>query len=246
MANDQQVSTIGRRVGAVLEIVAAIAGLFVAAAMLGAIVAPLLPAKLVTPVLGLSMWGAVFAGWLLLRRSGSSYSKLGLARPISWSKSLGWAAVAVVASELGVAGLGVLIHAATDWPPLDTRYIRLSIEGDPLAYLVWITLVVWGSAAFGEELLARGFLLDRLRIVFGGKPAGMAVAILLQAAIFGALHAVQGPTGMVLTAYVGVVLALVYVASGRNLWAPIIAHGFMDSTSLTLMFFGIPLWGYIK
>lgn len=239
-------TTIWRRLRALLEIIATFIGLFVAAALLGAFVTPLLPRKLVTPVLGLGMWGAVIAGGVLLALSKSSYQRLGLRRPGSWVKTLGWALVAVVASNLGAAGLGFLIRATTAWPPLDVAYIRASIEGDTLSYLVWMALVVWGSAAFGEELFARGFVLDRLQITFGAGRVGIAVAVIAQAAIFGALHAIQGPTGIVITGYVGVVLAVIYIASGRNLWAPIIAHGLMDSLSLTLMYLGAPLAGYIR
>lgn len=246
MVESQGAPTVGRRFGAFVELIAAVAGLFLGAALIGSLVTPLLTAKLVTPVLGLGMWGAVIVGWLLLRRSGQSYRDLGLRRPVSWPRTIGWAAIVVIASELGMIGVGWLIRNATRWPPLDTRYIRQSIEGNTLAYVIWIMLVVWGSAAFGEELLTRGFTLDRLEIIFGKSRLGLALAILLQAAIFGLLHAIQGPTGVVLTGFIGVVLALGYVASGRNLWVAIIAHGLMDSTSLTLMYFGLPLWGYIR
>ncbi len=77
---------------------------------------------------------------------------------------------------------------------------------------------MWGSAAFGEELFARGFALDRLQTVFGRRGLGLVFAALGQAAIFGALHAIQGPSGVIVTAYVGLVFAWIYFASGRNLW----------------------------
>src|SRR5437868_4278039 len=90
-----------RRAGAVLEIFASVAGLFVAAASLGVLVAPHLPPKVVTPVLALGMWGAVLVGWLLLKLSKSSYRDLGLRRPASWLKTIGWAAFAVAIGDLG-------------------------------------------------------------------------------------------------------------------------------------------------
>ena len=134
----------------------------------------------------------------------------------------------------------------TDWPPMDVGYIRSSIQGNIVAYLTWIVLVVWGSAAFGEELLARGFIMNRLEAVFGKRGLGIVAAIAGQAAIFGGLHAIQGPTGILITAYAGIVLGSVYYFSGRNLWAPIIAHGIMDTMALTAMYLGLNLPGHIN
>lgn len=239
-------AAIGRSVRAVFEIVGAFAGLFVAAALIGALIVPLLPPRLATPVMGLGLWGAVAAGWALLRLSKRSYGDLGFKRPASWLKTLGWAVLAALVSNLGAFAIGALISTNLNWPPLDTSYIRASIEGDVAAYVMWMVLVVWGSAAFGEELFARGFVLDRLHAVFGNGRIGLVIAVLGQAALFGALHAVQGPTGIVITAYVGLVFAIVYYASGRNLWAPILAHGLMDSVGLTLMFLAMPLPGHIQ
>ncbi len=228
------------------EIVAAFAGLFIASAVLGVLVAHNAVEWLQTPLLALAMWGAVLVGALLLRLRRSSYRQLGLARPVGWTRTLVLAVIAAVAANLGALALGMAIQATTDWPPLDLTYIRLSIEGNAAAYLVWMVLVVWGSAAVGEELFARGFVMDRLTNLFGGSRIAIAAAVLAQALMFGLLHAIQGPTGVLITAFVGVILAITYYASGRNLWAPIIAHGLMDTYGLTLIFLGLPLPGHMN
>lgn len=231
---------------AVAEIVAAFAGLFVASGLLGLLATPLAPAWLKTPLLALAMWGAVLTGAALLALRRSSYFRLGLARPKSWVRTLIWALLALVVADLGAVVLGEAIRRWTDWPPLDLAYIRQSLEGDPVAFVAWLVLVVWGSAAVGEELFARGFVMDRLRALFGGGRAAIMVAMIVQAALFGLLHAIQGPTGILITAYAGVVLAAAYYGSGRNLWAPIIAHGLMDTIGLTLIFLGLPLPGHVQ
>ncbi|WP_292105439.1 CPBP family intramembrane glutamic endopeptidase [Brevundimonas sp.] len=228
------------------EIIAAFGGLFFASAILGALVAPNAVEWLQTPLLALAMWGAVLVGGLFLRLRRSSYRQLGLARPASWTRTLVLAVIAAVGANLGALALGIVIQATTDWPPLDLTYIRLSLEGNTAAYLVWMVLVVWGSAAVGEELFARGFVMDRLTVLFGGSRVAIAAAVLVQALLFGLLHAIQGPTGVLITAFVGVVLAITYYASGRNLWAPIIAHGLMDTYGLTLIFLGLPLPGHLN
>jgi membrane protease YdiL (CAAX protease family) len=89
--------------------------------------------------------------------------------------------------------------------------------------------VSWGSAAFGEELLARGFILDRLAKVIGGRqsPAFVA-AVFLQAAIFGAFHMYQGIGGAIVTAAAGLVLGLVWLFGRHNLWPSVLLHGLVD------------------
>lgn len=238
--------TVRRRARAGLEIAGAFAALFAASGLLGLLAAPHVAPRFQTPVLALAMWGAVLAGALFLKLRRSSYRALGLTRPASWRRTLLWAALTAVAANLGAVFIGMGIQAFTDWPPLDLTYIRASLQGDPLAYAVWMLLVVWGSAAAGEELFARGFVMDRLATVFGGSGPALPAAVLVQALLFGLLHAIQGPTGVVITAFVGGVLAITYYASGRNLWAPIIAHGLMDTYGLTLIFLGLPLPGHVN
>jgi uncharacterized protein len=244
MAKDM--GSVGARLIALVQITAAIAAMFIASGLIGGLVTPNLPENLRTPVLGLALWGGVIAGAIMLMASKSGYGRIGFRPPAKWGKCLLWSAVAVAASLAGAVAIGECIRRVTDWPPLDVSYIRDSIQGDFTAYAIWILLVVWGSAAFGEELLARGFILNRLEVTFGQGRAGIVAAVLGQAAIFGALHAIQGATGVIITAYVGVVLAAAYYLSGRNLWAPILAHGTMDTVSLTAMYLGAPLPGYIS
>lgn len=244
MAKDM--GSAGARLIALVQIVAAIAALFITSGLIGALITPNLPENLRTPILGLALWGGVIAGAVMLMASKTSYSRIGFSLPDRWQKCLLWVVLAVIASLAGAVAIGEGIRRFTDWPPLDVSYIRTSIHGDLTAYAIWILLVVWGSAAFGEELLARGYIMNRLEAVFGQRPVGIVLAVLGQAAIFGALHAIQGATGVVITAYIGVVLAVTYYLSGRNLWASILAHGIMDTVSLTAMYLGAPLPGYIS
>ncbi|MEO7540756.1 MAG: CPBP family intramembrane glutamic endopeptidase [Sphingomicrobium sp.] len=235
----------GRKAKALAEVAFVFVALFITAALIG-LVAGSLPKRFATPVQALALWGAIGAGALMLRREGRNFGALGMRRPRSWRDTLVWAAIGLVAALAGSVGLGEAIKNLTDWPPLDVSYIRNSLEGDTFVWATWMLLVVWGSAAFGEELLSRGFVLDRFRQAFGESTVALGWATVLQAVIFGLLHTVQGPTGVVITAYVGLVFAAVYIASGWNLWAAILAHGIADSVSLTLIYAGLPLPGYIS
>jgi len=102
-------------------------------------------------------------------------------------------------------------------------------------FLLDVTLVTWVLIGFGEEFVFRGFILNRLLLLTGESRSGLVLASLLQAIWFGAGHASQGVTGMLMTGAVGFVLALVFLTRmDRNLWPLVIAHGTIDSAVLTL------------
>ena len=93
-----------------------------------------------------------------------------------------------------------------------------------------------GRAAGGsyQGLVVRGFLLDRIAQVIGssGTPA-LLLAIGLTAALFGAFHLYQGLGGALLTGAVGLVIGLIWLWGGRNLWACILLHGLVDFIGAT-------------
>ena len=48
-----------------------------------------------------------------------------------------------------------------------------------------------------------------------------------------------GITGVLDNVLAGGLFAILYFASGRNLWLPILAHGLIDTTSVVLLYLGI-------
>ena len=63
-----------------------------------------------------------------------------------------------------------------------------------------------------------------------------------KACFLGAAHAYQNPLGIVITGTLGVLMRLIVLASGRNLWPVIIGHGLFDAARFVLFYFqGPPL-----
>jgi len=87
----------------------------------------------------------------------------------------------------------------------------------------WFIGPVSLSAGICEELLFRGYLIPWL-----GQALPIWAAVLLSSVLFGLLHAYQGPAGIVRTGAVGLVLALVFVATG-SLLVPIVLHVVVDA-----------------
>ncbi len=129
------------------------------------------------------------------------------------------------------------LFAALQIPaPSENRFAYLA--GDPLALVLTLALVAWGTAAFGEEILAQGFVLGRLCDVFGKRRSGILMALLVHAVLFGVAHFSAGPRGIITAAVVAVMLGGAFLVSGRNLWSVIPAHGIVDTISLVQVYQG--------
>ena len=171
------------------------------------------------------------ATWFL-RRDGQRWRNLVFGRSLGAARLLGYSALALVAVYALVIALGFLL-SALGVPPADYSQLQFLLEGDLAMYLWFLLPISWGSAAIGEEMLARGFLLYRLEGM-----TNTAAAVLLQAAIFGVAHFYQGLAGILTTFTVGLVLGVVYVKCGRSLLPAIIAHGVIDTIAMTALYFG--------
>lgn len=181
----------------------------------------------------LSVAGAWIVAGLRLRRGGSRWRDLGLRRPPSWMKTLGLAVIGVLGIHGLVRWLKPLLADLTG-QPLDLSRFE-GLRGDPLA-LVTGLLVVWTVAAFGEEMVFRGLVLNRTAELFQRSRAAWVAAVLLSSLVFGLGHMYQGLSGVILTFLVGIVYCAAYFLSGKCLWAPILIHGIYDTAAFFLIF----------
>ena len=169
---------------------------------------------------------------------GDPWSALGLGRPASWLRT----SLLAVASTGALYLLGSLILAAVSAllgaTPDTSRFDAL--RGNLPALLATLA-VVWVTAALVEEVVFRGFLMGRLAHILGGGRAAWIGAAVLGAILFGGLHAYQGVAGVLITGFMGLLLGLLYLLVGRNLWVVILAHGLVDTISLVAVYLGIQL-----
>ena len=198
------------------------------AAKLGLISRILVPLRLAILVLLAS---------LLLWRGGGDWRELGLRRP----KRLWQVPLIVIAGfavgELSAGAVVAFIYPLLHLQPPAVPSFLSTLRGNWAEYLYWIVPVTWGSAAFGEEMLFRGFMLDRLDQLMGGRAPW--AALLAQALLFGAAHAYLGASGAIVAGVLGVVLGVAVLLGGRNLWPCVLIHGLIDSSSITAAFLGV-------
>jgi membrane protease YdiL (CAAX protease family) len=99
-------------------------------------------------------------------------------------------------------------------------------------------LLVWVVAAFGEEMIYRGYLMNRVADLLNRTRKAWIVSLIVVHVVFGLAHSYQGLTGVIDEGLMGLLLAAIYLRTERNLAVPIVAHGVQDSIDLILMFTG--------
>ena len=117
----------------------------------------------------------------------------------------------------------------------------LSILGAVQGNLKLLTIMVvlaWTLAAVGEEVVYRGYLMTRVAELFRPGATATAIGLVTMSIVFGFAHAYQGMTGIVDEGFMGLLLGLMYLAGGRNLLIPIIAHGVQDTIDVVLLYLG--------
>ena len=180
----------------------------------------------------------VLVATVLMRRRGETWADVGMGRPKRlWATPL-FALGGYLAGYVLVGLLVLLVVPRLGLPRPGVGPFG-GIKGNLGEYLYWIIPVTWGSAAFGEEMLFRGFFFTRLLKLLPTGRAWSALAVLMQAVVFGSLHLYLGMSGALVAGMLGIVLASVYLFSGRNLWASILQHGLVDTTSITLIYLGL-------
>jgi membrane protease YdiL (CAAX protease family) len=179
--------------------------------------------------------GVLLASWRLRARA-ESWRAVGLRRPVAWR----WTLLAVIVIYFAVvAAVTAIVRPlanALGWPELDLSAFG-GLPGEPLKLAV-ILLIVWTTAAVGEELLFRGFLLTRIEQLLGSGRVASAGAVALQAAIFGFGHFYLGTRGVATAVFVGLIYGGWYVLRGRELVPLILAHGLTDTISMLAIYAG--------
>ncbi|MHB1047905.1 MAG: CPBP family intramembrane glutamic endopeptidase [Thermoanaerobaculia bacterium] len=194
-------------------------------------------------VLGHNVWKLVpnevpilfVLGLASYRLRNGGFSAIGFQRPPSWTRLL---AIALGAAALRIA-LGIIVEplAESVWPPIVAPTGTEAIAANPWTALRWLGLV-WTWAAFGEEIGYRGWILGRAADALGRSPAALAFAVIASSVLFGFGHFYKGPAGILDSGLAGLVLAGAFLLARRNLWAPILAHGFIDTFGIAALFFG--------
>lgn len=150
--------------------------------------------------------------WLVKAKEGMPLSSIGL-RPDGLAKSLGWGVL------LAVACLGAALACLAAFSALDISYGSDSGIARSLPVVILTVL----RAGIAEEVLYRGYALERLETLTGSKWIAAGVTL----ALFTAFHYRQGPAGLVLVFIITAILTAFYLWR-RDLVANIFGHFLVD------------------
>jgi len=175
-------------------------------------------------------------GLISIRLRDGNWSSMGFKRPASWRRIL---LIALGAAILRILLGQFLVEPVTGffWPKPIAPALASEITGNIKVALIAL-LLVWTFAAFGEEIAYRGYLLTRAADIGRRSIAAYWIGIVLVSILFGYGHYYKGASGVIDSGVAGVILGAAYMLAGRNLWASIFAHGFIDTFGVFDAFFG--------
>lgn len=171
---------------------------------------------------------------LLIMAHGDGLRSIGLGRPrYIW--------LTFVLAVIFIAAKLFALQPVTDWikdalsvPPSDLSFFT-HIYGNLPAYLGWLA-IAWIAGGFSEEVIFRGYLLNRIASMGGNTYLAWTTAVIAQALLFGLGHYYQGFGGIVSVSAGALFSGVFYLLVKRNLWVLIIAHGAWDTLGITLIY----------
>jgi membrane protease YdiL (CAAX protease family) len=175
-------------------------------------------------------------GLISIRLRDGRLSAMGFKWPSSWGRIF---LIAVAAAALRIIIGQFLVEPLTGlfWPAPSAPALANEITGNLKVALVAL-LLVWTFAAFGEEIAYRGYLLTRAADIGGRSAAAYWIGVVFVSILFGYGHYYKGPSGVIDSGIAGLILGTAFMLAGRNLWACILAHGFIDTFGIIDAFFG--------
>jgi len=172
---------------------------------------------------------------ILLIRSGVPLRRLGFTRV-----ERPWLGLAMVL--LGVAVLQLSGSLLTPlWEQVFgsgrdlTRFSAVAGSPEALAKLLALN---WTVAAFGEELAFRIVLMRGIAYALGDTRKALAIALIVQAIVFGLVHSYQGPAGIAGTTISGLVFGGLTLAARWSIWPAAIAHGLNNTIGIMEVYNG--------
>ena len=182
---------------------------------------------------GFGILAAVLVTGAWLWRGGWDFAALGLSPPASWTNTI------LLGLFLGLAIQLLSTIFLEPWLETMTGHAQDLSQLDAVKDS-WLTvaaalLASWVMAGFLEEVIFRGFLITTLRDLLGGGALATAFGLAVSTVLFGLSHGYQEISGVIATGFVGLLLGLLFLAGGSNLWLVIFTHGFIDTAGILLL-----------
>ncbi len=192
--------------------------------------------QLVVWFTNLIMLAMVFAGSILRKEK---ISHFGLSfKKFSWKFGVKTFVQSLLVFVLGVAGfvIGSIIMANILGIPEASDKSGYNYIKDNIGMLILSLSGVYVVSSFGEEVIYRAFLINRISELGLGDKKGKIITVLISAIIFGLAHYSWGLMGIVQTGCMGLVLGVSYVYLKKRIWVLIFAHAYMDTVLMLQLY----------
>ena len=176
--------------------------------------------------------------WLGIKLRGESWESFGLSfKRFTLKEAIKTFLLSLLVFVLAMIGfiLGSIIMANITGIPEQADMSSYAYLKDNLLMLFVTLIGVYIVSSFGEEVIYRGFLINRIKSIFKSDKAGKYVAVIISSIVFGLIHYSWGPMGIVQTGLMGLALALCYLKF-KNLWILVLAHAYMDTILMVQMY----------
>ncbi|MGA8431004.1 MAG: type II CAAX endopeptidase family protein [Candidatus Sulfotelmatobacter sp.] len=175
-------------------------------------------------------------GWISLWVRKISWRQIGLTPYRNWKITLALGLAAGIAMEGFELFVSQPFLARLLGKQPDLEDFR-PLVGNLKLTLIFL-LLAWTLAAFAEEMVYRGYLMNRVADLFNRTRRPWLISLIAIHVVFGLAHVYQGTTGAIDEGLMGLLLGVIYLRTGRNLSVPIVAHGVADSIDFILIFLG--------
>ena len=135
----------------------------------------------------------ILIGWLSLRLRGLRWSDVGLRPPGNWKKTIALAIIIATVHQLLSTFVFIPFPQQITGQPIDLTLTE-QIKGN-LGMLGISLVIAWLLAAFGEEMVYRGYILNRFADILKPGPIRWVVAYLVSGLLFAWVHEYQGIVG---------------------------------------------------
>jgi hypothetical protein len=176
----------------------------------------------------------VVAFTVALLRSGLPLHQVGFGVPLGWRHIL-----------LAIVGVAILRVAALTLQPIWETLLggsrnldRFSDVEGSLGSLAALLAASWTIAAFGEEIAYRIVLMRGISFALGDSETAQGIALVVQALMFGLIHAYQGPTGIASSATNGLIFGAITLVGRWSIWPAAIAHGVNNTIGILSLYRG--------
>lgn len=158
---------------------------------------------------------------------------IGFRRPRSW---LGTIAVGLIIGISLKLAMKALVMPLLGGPAVNPAYHFIAGNPQVLPGMILTMILV---AGFGEEILYRGYMFERLARVLGDSRGATIAIVLLTSAVFASVHIPeQGVAGAEQALVTGLTFGTMYALT-RTLWLPIVTHAAFDLTAVAMIYFNL-------